>query len=48
MYYRLRKDEFYDKSKYRAFIMDGEDDPRRNKPKMIKYSYPKCLEKIFF
>ena len=46
MYHRLRKDEFYDKSKYRAFIMDGEDDPRRNKPKMI-YPMPKCMNMWF-
>ena len=46
MYHQLRKEEFYDKSKYKAFLMDGEDDPRRNKPKMI-YPMPKCMNPLF-
>ena len=46
MYHPLRKEEFYNKSKYRAFLMDGEDDPRRNKPKMI-YPMPKCMSLWF-
>ena len=47
MYYYLSIDLYYNPNKYKKFIMTDEDDPRRNKPKLIKYTYPKCLEKIF-
>ena len=44
MYYYLSIDLYFNPNKYKKFIMTDEDDPRRNKPKLIKYTYPHCLK----